>query len=66
VISPSRTVVMVRTTSSSKSMTRVPSFSGVIRVSALTRLVPYSCEDWPGSRLARSVQPMIVTPPSVT
>ena len=40
VTSPSRTMVMLRTTSSSKSMTRFPSLPGVMSLRALTRLVP--------------------------
>jgi hypothetical protein len=55
VFSPSRTTVIARWTTSSKSSTSRPSFSGVSSVIRLTTFCPYSCEAWAGSRAGRSV-----------
>ncbi len=66
VFSPSRETVIVRSTTSSQSMTSWPSLPGVMSFIRFTRLVPYSCEAWAGRRPARSVWPMIVTRLGVT
>ena len=54
-ISPPCVTVMLRTMTSSSFKTMLPSFSGVMSLAKLTKLVAYNCEDWPDKRLAKSV-----------
>jgi len=53
VSSPSRTTVIDRCTTSSKSRTSWPSLPGVSSFIKFTRFVPYSFEAWAGSRPGR-------------
>ena len=53
--SPSRTTVIPRWTTSSRSSTSSPSLPGVSSLRRLTRLVTKSWEAWVGSRPGRSV-----------
>ena len=55
VTSPSRVTVMLRSTSSSKSMTNRPSLAGVASLARFTMFVAYIWLDWAGRRLAMSV-----------